>query len=118
MSYVRSKHRWGLGRARANRISGLGNSRGRLGDVTDYMPLFTTAINDAASVASVALRPPTYSAVTNPYTGTSTVTSYGAIPGTSPYGSNPVTAGLETLLADPIMVWLGIGLIAFVVMKR
>jgi hypothetical protein len=88
-----------------------------MGDVTDYIPVFTAAINDAASVASVALRPPTYSSVTNPYTGASTVTSYGAIPSTG-LGSNPVTAGLTTLLADPIMVWLGLGLLAFVAMKR
>jgi hypothetical protein len=84
-------------------------------DSIDWTSLVTTGINDAAATAQVALRPappPMYSSVSTPY-GTS-ITSYA--PGG--VGVNPVTSGLTTLLADPIMVWLGLGLLAFVVMKR
>ena len=104
--------------AGTHRLSGLGRLRRRgMGDDSiDWTSLVTTGINDAAATAQVALKPappPLYSSVSTPY-GTS-ITSYaaGGIP-----ASNPLTSGLTTLLADPIMVWLGLGLIAIVVMKR
>jgi len=87
-----------------------------MGDITDFVPLFTTAINDAASVASVALKPPTYSSVVNPYTGASTVTSYGGIPNSS--SSLLGTSSLGSLLSDPTVLLLGFGILAIVLLKR
>jgi hypothetical protein len=96
--------------AGAHNVSRLGRLRGRkLGDITDWMPLLTTGINDAASVAQVALKPPTYSSVTTPY-GTS-ITSYGAVaPGVT---VDPLTS----LLSSPLFLLGGVALLV-VLMKR
>jgi hypothetical protein len=95
----------------------LGNSRGRLGDITDYMPLFTTAINDAASVAQVALRPPSYSSVVNPYTGASSVTAYGPVGNSSQFSASGLGGSLTGSLS-PIWLLGGFGLLAIVLLKR
>ena len=111
-----------LGRMRrvagAHRLSGLRGLRGSLGQ--DWGDIINNAISTAGSVASVALKPPTYSSVVNPYTGAQTVTSYGGVPQSSLLSGSPLLGGadLTSVLTSPIVLLGGLGLIAVLLLKR
>ena len=103
------------------RQSGLGMVRRRrrsMGDDSiDLNSLLTTTINDAATVAKVAVTPPTYSAVVNPLTGAQTITAYGTT-GTNVATSSLGAESLSTLLSNPMFLLLGVGLILVIAMKK
>ena len=75
--------------------------------------LISTGITTAGGVASVALRPPTYSSVSTPY-GTS-ISSYAPI-GASAFGASSL-ASIGSLLGSPVVL-LGLGVLLFVVLKQ
>lgn len=104
--------------ARANRLSGL-RGGGRLGlgqdSSIDWGSVLNNTISTAGAVAAKAVTPPTYSAVINPLTGAQTITSYGAtVPSTSLLG----TTDLSTLLESPLVLFGGLALVAFLMLKN
>lgn len=111
-----------IGRGRlagAHRLSGLRGGRrlvlGQDEGGINWGNVLTTSITDAASVAAVALRPPTYSSVVNPYTGAQSITSY------APLGSTPSllgTTSLTGLLSSPLVLLGGVALLAVLALKR
>ena len=107
----------GRGRvARANHLSGFRGLRlGQDDGSINWGNVLTTGITDAASVAAVAVKPPTYSSVINPVTGAQTITSYAPIGST---GSLLGTSSLTTLLSNPLVLLGGLALVAIVALKR
>lgn len=111
-----------LGKSRRNnrgilhdRFKSLGYGYG--GADINWNQVLQTAIPAAASVAKVAVTPPTYSSVVNPSTGYSSVTSYGAAPAGGL--ANPLAASsLTGLLTSPLILLLGGGLILVMALRR
>ena len=105
--------------ARAHRLSGLRGLRGYqrvvLGDDgdIDWGSIISNSITTAGQVAQVALKPPTYSAVTLP-SGATSVTSY------APIGSSTASAllGTSSVLNNPYVILGGLALVAVLLMKQ
>jgi hypothetical protein len=100
--------------AGAHRLSGLRRSRRGLGDGFDWSGFSTTLINDAAGVASIAVKPPTYSSVVLP-SGAQSITSYAPIGATS---SLLGTSSLTSLFDSPVVLLGGFALVAVLLLKR
>jgi hypothetical protein len=112
--------------AGAYNVSRLGRLRGRgVGDF-DWSGFSTTLINDAASVASIAVRPaapPTYQSSFNPYTGASSITAYGPygtsmIPGSSGPGGPGLSASGSLSGTSELLLLGGLGIVLLLIMRR
>ena len=80
----------------------------------DWGSILSQGITTAGSVAAIAVKPPTYSSVVYP-SGAQSVTSYGAMPGSSSIAG---ASSLEGLLTSPYLLLGGMALLAVVLMKR
>lgn len=88
--------------------------RGGVGEI-DWGSILTTSINDAATVAKVAVTPPMYSSVVNPMTGQQSVTSYAGAPG---LGQSLASPGLTSIFSSPAVLLLGLGFLAVLAFRR
>jgi len=106
-------------KGKSPRLGRLGRRRGLGDDSIDWGSIITAGINQAGAVAKVAETPPMYSAVVNPITGASSVTSYAGAPGLYP-GSNVLgsTAGLTSLLNSPVFLLGGLALVLVLIFRR
>ena len=98
-----------------NGISRLRGMRGLGQDSIDWGNILTTGITTAGQVAAIAVRPPTYSSVVNPYTGAQSVTSY------APIGTSTSLLGMSSatsLLSSPYVLLGGLALLAVFALKR
>jgi hypothetical protein len=107
--------------AGSHRVSGLGRLRRRLGDFTDYAPFLTTAINDAASVARVAVAPTPTTQIAYPSGLVATASGGALMPSLSPaltgIGGNTLGGSLAGFLNSPVFL-LGLGLVAVTIVSR
>jgi hypothetical protein len=114
--YVRLRKRGSRGMAGTHRLSGVGRLRGvsRLGDGIDWGDTLNNAISTAGQVATVALKPPTYSSIVSP-NGATSISAYGPIGSSGIFSGTGLGGSLTGSLSPLLLLGLvGLGVVLLV----